>query len=112
MARAVDIEKIPLDRNKTKEQRKDEGIRDWADLYRQNPHLCISTHFQCTTLVWWQDLIIYLMFYSSVFFAVMCRGIGKSFLVGWFLIVWCTIFPRSRVVIASGKSCAASYGNI
>lgn len=102
MARVVDIEKIPLDREKTKEERREEGIRDWCDFYRQNPHLCISSHFQCTTLVWWQDLIIYLMFYSSVFFAIMTRGIGKSFLVGWFLIVWCTIFPRSRIVIASG----------
>lgn len=102
MARAVDIVKIPLDKTKTKEQRREDGVREWADFYRQNAHLCISTHFKCQTLVWWQDLIIYLMFYSSVFFAIMCRGIGKSYLVGWFLIVWCTLFPRSRIVIASG----------
>lgn len=102
MAKAVKTRKIPLDKTRSKEDRRRDGIRDWTDFYRQNPHLCISTHFQCETLTWWQDMIIYLMFKSSVFFAIMCRGIGKSFLVGWFMVVWCTLFPRTRIVVASG----------
>ena len=46
--------------------------------------------------------MFYLMFKSTVFFGIMTRGIGKSYIIGWFCIVWCTIFPRSRIVIASG----------
>lgn len=46
--------------------------------------------------------MFYLMFKSTVFFGIMTRGIGKSYIIGWFCVVWCTIFPRSRIVIASG----------
>lgn len=102
MAKIIKTQKKPLDKTKTKEQRRREGIRDWTSFYRQNPHRCISTHFQCETLTWWQDMIIYLMFRSSVFFGIMTRGIGKSFLVAWFMVVWCTIYPRSRIVVVSG----------
>ncbi len=102
MAKIFQTQKIPLDVTITKEERRRIGVRKWADIYRQNPHRAISTHFQCETLTWWQDMIIYLMFKSSVFFAIMTRGIGKSFLVAWFLVVFCTIQPRARVVIASG----------
>ena len=102
MAKSIKTRSIPLDRETSKEDRRKNGVRRWTDFYRQNAHRCISSHFKCETLTWWQDMIIYLMFKSSVFFAIMCRGIGKSFLVAWFMVVWCTIFPRSRIVIASG----------
>lgn len=102
MARVIKTVEIPLDKSKTKEQRRTDGIRRWCDFYRQNPHRFISTHLGCETLTWWQDMIIYLMFKSTVFFAVMCRGIGKSFLAGWFMVAWCILYPRTRIVIASG----------
>lgn len=102
MAKPIQIRKKVLDKTKTKEERRREGIRDFTDFYRQNPHRCVSTHFQCTTFTWWQDLMFYLMFKSTVFFGIMTRGIGKSYIIGWFCVVWCTIFPRSRIVIASG----------
>lgn len=102
MAKPIKTRKRILDKTKTKEERHREGVRDWCDIYRQNPHRCISTHFQCTTFTWWQDLIFYLMFKSTVFFGIMTRGIGKSFEIGWFCVVFCTIMPRSRIVIASG----------
>ena len=102
MAKPIKTRKKILDKTKTKEERHREGIRDFTDLYRQNPHRCVSTHFQCTTFTWWQDLMFYLMFKSTVFFGIMTRGIGKSYLIGWFCIVYSTIFPRSRIVIASG----------
>lgn len=102
MAKPIKTKKRILDKNKTKEERRRDGIRDFTDFYRQNPHRCVSTHFQCTTFTWWQDLIFYLMFKSTVFFGIMTRGIGKSFEIGWFCVVFGTIFPRSRIVIASG----------
>lgn len=102
MAKPIKTRKKVLDKTKTKEERHREGIRDWSDFYRQNPHRCISTHFQCTTLVWWQDLMIYLMFKSTAFFGLMVRGAGKSYIVAWFLITWSVLMPRSRIVIASG----------
>lgn len=102
MAKPIKTKKRILDKTKTKEERHREGIRDWCDIYRQNPHRCVSTHFQCTTFTWWQDLVFYLMFKCTVYFGIMTRGIGKSFQIGWFCVVFCTIFPRSRIVIASG----------
>ena len=102
MAKPIQIRKKVLDKTKTKEQRYREGVRDWADFYRQNPHRAISTHFQCTTLVWWQDFMIYLMFKSTTFFGLMVRGAGKSYIVAWSIILWAVLLPRSKIVIASG----------
>ena len=102
MAKPIKTRKKTIDKSKTKEQRYREGVRDWADFYRQNPHRAISTHFQCTTLVWWQDFMIYLMFKSTTFFGLMVRGAGKSYIVAWSIILWAVLLPRSKIVIASG----------
>lgn len=33
MAKSVKIKKIPLNRSKTKEERRRSGVRDWTDFY-------------------------------------------------------------------------------
>ncbi len=102
MAKALKTYKIELDKTKTKEEREYEGVREWADIFRQNPHRAVSTWFEYDGLTWYQDLTLYLMFKVSVFFAICCRGWAKSYIIGWFLILWGVFFPRSRMVISSG----------
>lgn len=76
MAKALKFKKRVIDTTKTREQREMEATRDMADLYRQNPHRFISTELGCQTLTWFQDVIIYMAFRSSLFFYIATRGIG------------------------------------
>ena len=108
MARRTKTYKLEPDKTKTKEEREYEGVRVWSDFYRQNPHRFISDYFGFEGLTWYQDMILYLMFKNSVFFWIACRGISKSYMTAWFLVVYSILFPRSRFVIASGKIGRAS----
>lgn len=101
MARALKFKKRKIDITKTREQREYEATREMADLYRQNPHRFISTELGCTTLTWFQDVIIYLAFRSSQFFYIATRGIGKSFIISWIVVALAILFPRIKIVLAS-----------
>jgi len=101
MAKALKFKKREIDETKTKEQREYEATREMADFYRQNPHRFISTELGCETLTWFQDLIIYLAFKSSVFFYIACRGAGKSYILAWIIVVMGILYPRTNIIIAS-----------
>ena len=70
MAKLFQTYKIKIDTSKTKEEREYEGVREWADIFRQNPHRMISTWFEYDGLTWYQDLAIYLIVRMSVFFGI------------------------------------------
>lgn len=112
MAKFTKTYKIELDKTKTKEQREYEGVREWGDYWRQNPHKWVADWMGYEGLTWYQDMILYIMFRVSVFFWIACRGISKSYMIAWFLVSYCILFPRSRFVIASGKLVPPLYGNI
>ena len=76
------------------------------------PHRFIADWMEFEGLTWYQDMILYIMFKVSVFFWIACRGISKSYMIAWFLVSYCILFPRSRFVIASGKFVPPLYGNI
>lgn len=101
MAVKTKIKKIPIDREKTKEQREYEGIRVWTDYWRQNPHRWVADWAGYEGLTWWQDMVLYLMFKLSTFFWITARGLSKSYMVAWFLVARCILYPRSRFVIGS-----------
>lgn len=101
MAKPLQFKKRKIDPNKTKEQRDYEAVREAADFYRQNPHRYISTEIHCQTLSWWQDMIIYLAFRSSIFFMIATRGIGKSYIIAWIIFCLCVLYPRIKIVVAS-----------
>lgn len=101
MAKPLKFKKREIDYKKTKEQRELEITRDMTDLYRQNPHRFISTELGCTTLTWFQDVTVYLACRSSIFRFIATRGIGKSFIVGWIVIVLAILYPRIKIVLAS-----------
>lgn len=102
MAKYTRTYKIELDKTKSKEEREYEGVREFADYWRQNPQKFIADWMGYEGLTWYQDMIIYIMFRVSVFFWIACRGISKSYMIAWFLVSYCILFPRSRFVIASG----------
>lgn len=76
MARPLKFKRREIDSTKTREQREKEATIQMTDLYRQNPHRFISTELGCTTLTWFQDVIIYLATKSSLFYYIATRGIG------------------------------------
>lgn len=76
MARPLKFKRREIDPSKTREQREKEAIVQMTDIYRQNPHRLISTELGCSTLTWFQDVIIYLAFRSSLFYYIATRGIG------------------------------------
>ena len=101
MAKPLKFKRRKIDKNKTREVREKEATQQMADIYRQNPHRFISTELGCTTLTWFQDVIVYLAFRSSLFFYIATRGIGKSFIIGWIVVAMAILFPRIKIVLAS-----------
>lgn len=67
------------------------------------PHKFVSDVIGFEGLTWYQDVVLYLMHHFPRFFWVACRGISKSYMVAWFLVTRAILFPRSRIVIASGS---------
>lgn len=67
------------------------------------PHRMVADYFGYEGLTWYQDLIIYLMCTCSVFFWIGCRGISKSYSMAWGLVVYNTLYPRGKFVLASGS---------
>lgn len=107
MAKALKFKKRNIDKTKTREEREIEANREMSDLYRQNPHRFISTELGCETLTWFQDVIIYMAFRSSLFFYIATRGIGKSFIIGWIVVALAILFPHIKIVLASSTKSQA-----
>lgn len=79
-----------------------EGAACWAAYYRSNviqfckDYLHLELHL-------FQKILITMMMYSTVFVWIASRGMGKSFLSAIYCCVRATLYPGSKIVIASGR---------
>jgi len=87
--------------NLTKNEKLIKGFKTWTSFYRANPHR-FAEDYLGLKLHFFQKIIIHMMFHSNFWMLIAARGIGKSFIVSVFSIIFSVLYPSSQIVIASG----------
>ncbi len=82
-------------------QRVMEGAAYWGSYYRYNPDKFAEDYLHLK-LKRFQKLLLVMMFWSTTFVLIACRGLGKTFLSAIYCVVRCILYPGTKVCIASG----------
>jgi uncharacterized UPF0146 family protein len=85
----------------TKSERLMDGIGVWASFYRNNPHRWVMDYLN-VSLKPFQIILLYAMNYNHYFMYLASRGQGKSFLSAIYCIVRATLYPETKIIVASG----------
>lgn len=76
------------------------GAAIWGSFYRQNPDKFVEDYLHIR-LKLFQRILICMMFWSTTFVLVACRGLGKTFMSAVYCCARCILFPGTKVCIAS-----------
>lgn len=82
-------------------QRVMEGAAYWGAYYRYNPDKFAKDYLHLN-LRRFQKLLLVMMFWSTTFVLIACRGLGKTFLSAIYCVIRCILYPGTKVCIASG----------
>ena len=82
-------------------QRVMEGAAYWGSFYRHNPDKFAEDYLHLK-LKRFQKILLVMMFWSTVFVLIACRGLGKTYLSAVYCVTRCILFPGTKVCIASG----------
>lgn len=95
--------------NAMKDVQKEENAIEWLTLFqlRRNWHIYVDLVLGIK-LRPFQMIMIYLMGISDVFFAICCRGLSKTFIVGLGNIVKMNLYPYTEAVITSSTVAQAN----
>ena len=77
------------------------GAAIWGSFYRHNPDKFAEDYLHLRLKVF-QRILLIMMFWSTTFVLIACRGIGKTFISAVYCVVRCILFPGTKVCIASG----------
>lgn len=83
------------------------GAAVWGAYYRENPEIFIQDYLHIR-LKRFQKILIVMMFWSTSFVFIACRGIGKTYLSAIYCVTRAILFPGTKVAIASqtrGQAC-------
>ena len=83
----------------TKEERKRQ-VKKWTTFYRRNWNIYAKKELGIS-LYFFQEVIVYLMGVSQVFFLMCGRGLSKSFLSALASFIQCCLYPNSEVVLTA-----------
>lgn len=94
---------------KSKTKKKDSKTDDFWDnfeyyiaYYRKNPHrFCIE--FLGINLHWWQQIVLYLMWFTGNTIFLASRGTGKSFLTMVYCIAKACLYPSTIIRVAAAN---------
>ena len=78
-----------------------EGAAYWGAYYRSNPDKFAKDYLHLN-LKTFQKILIVMMFWSTVFVLIACRGLGKTFISAIYCVTRCILYPGTKVCIASG----------
>lgn len=78
-----------------------EGAAYWGSFYRYNPDKFAEDYLHLK-LKRFQKILLVMMFWSTVFVLIACRGLGKTYLSAVYCVTRCILFPGTKVCIASG----------
>ena len=82
-------------------QRVMDGAAYWGSYYRYNPDKFAEDYLHLK-LKRFQKLLLVMMFWSTTFVLIACRGLGKTFLSAIYCVIRCILYPGTKVCIASG----------
>lgn len=77
------------------------GAALWGAFYRANPDKFAEQYLHLKLKVF-QKILLVMMFWSTTFVLIACRGLGKTFLSAVYCVVRCILYPGTKVCIASG----------
>lgn len=78
-----------------------EGAALWGAYYRQNPEKFAEQYLHLRLKVF-QKILIVMMFWSTTFVLIACRGLGKTYLSAVYCCIRCILYPGTKICIASG----------
>lgn len=78
-----------------------EGAAIWGSFYRHNPDKFAEDYLHLK-LKKFQKILLCMMFWSTIFVLIACRGLGKTFLSAVYCVIRCILYPGTRICIASG----------
>ena len=84
----------------TTDAQKEQNLINWTSFYRRNINLYASQRLQ-VNIHPFQHIMLYLMGVSQLFFAICSRGLSKTFIVGFFAVCKCLLYPYSEVHLTS-----------
>jgi Helicase len=88
-------------KQQTKSERLMEGVGVWTSFYRSNPHRFVKEYLGIN-LKLFQIILLYAMNFNHYFMYLASRGQGKSFLSAIYCIVRATLYPETKIIVASG----------
>lgn len=77
------------------------GAAVWGAFYRENPDKFAESYLHIK-LKLFQRILLVMMFWSTTFVLIACRGLGKTFISAVYCCTRCILYPGTKVCIASG----------
>jgi hypothetical protein len=87
--------------NMSKDENMRLQIKKWTSFYRLNIHRFIE-HYFGIELFFFQKILLFFMNLNTFFMLIAARGLSKSFMIAIFACARCTLYPNTKVIIASG----------
>lgn len=87
--------------NMSKNEKTRTQMKKWTSFYRLNLHRFIEHYFEID-LFFFQKILLFFMNLNTFFMLIAARGLSKSYMIGIFACARCTLYPNSKVIIASG----------
>ncbi len=78
------------------------GAAVWGAYYRYHPEKFAEDYLHIR-LRTFQKILLAMMFWSTTFVMIACRGLGKTYLSAIYCVIRCILYPGTHVCIASGK---------
>ena len=85
----------------TRRERVMEGAAYWGSFYRQNIDKFVEDYLH-VRLKKFQRILLVMMFYSTIFVLIACRGLGKTFISAVYCCTRSVLYPGTKTCIASG----------
>ena len=87
--------------NKQRYDRIMEGAAEWGAFYRKHPDKFAEDYLHIRLRLF-QKILLVVMFWSTTFVIIACRGLGKTYLSAIYCVTRAILFPGTKVCIASG----------
>lgn len=85
----------------TRKEKVMEGAAYWGAYYRKNIDKFVE-HYLHIRLKKFQRILLCMMFWSTIFVLVACRGLGKTYISAVYCVARSILYPGTRICIASG----------
>lgn len=77
------------------------GAAYWGAYYRNNIDKFVEEYLH-VRLKKFQRILLNMMFWSTIFVLIACRGLGKTYISAIYCVARCILYPGTKICIASG----------